>query len=186
LGAGYVPAGDAFFGHRGPVATNISNYANVVESSDAVIDKEALLKAGVEHGEVIVASDLARGSRGAGVEGIAIYPMAGVDTALNGRDAVLELVPDVGTGLSNAETIDIGDGVVVGVGGVKLDPALEMGVAVTVVIVLGSALPRNRISGECSSGWWNGNGVWAGEDTGGRHGGEGVDEVRGKDNVEAA
>jgi hypothetical protein len=119
------------------------------------------------------------------MEGVSIYPMAGINASLNSWDAVLKLVADVGAGLGGTKPIDIGDGVVVGIGGVKLNPTLEVRVAVAVVIVFGGGAPRGWVSDEGGSGWWDRDGVWAGEDMGGGHGREGVDKVGGQDHVKA-
>jgi len=113
---------------------------------------------------------------------------------LNHRDAFIEDVVDIGTGLGAAKLVEVGDGVVVRVGGVILRPVtLDYGAGVLFVIVRLQGIFYCRYtteqcatSGRCGYREQGRFREGMREDRGRWERGEGIVHIGGKDISEAA
>jgi len=113
---------DGFLHYGGAVLADLSYDTDIFEASEGIVHQETLGKAGVEAGEVVVLSRNSRGSTRVHMEDLTINPFRGIHTALDHRDAFIEDVANIGAGLGATPSVEVANGVAVGVGDVVFHP----------------------------------------------------------------
>ena len=98
---------DGLFYHCGTVAAYIGNNPNVFEACHSIVNKEALGKARVEHGEVVVRTRDSLGDGRVGMEDLSINSFRGVGESLDSWDFPIEGDPKVGADLGVTPLVEV-------------------------------------------------------------------------------